>query len=396
MARAPGTISPSMTKAFDRLGHMSKDQPAEKAKEAVKPGLKVDVEPKPEAKAAEKKVEGKAGEKVPGEIDAEKTPPRQLREAYEQSKARLKALEAEANAAKQRLAEFEKKDQDWTGKLTAAEKRAQELDEKLRYTDYQQSDEYKSKYVQPFADAYETGQKHAERYMVTDAEGNKRRGTAEDFDKFMGIVDPNEAAQFATETWGNAAGMMFQDRYQLEQLAVSRQKALEDYKKNGSERQKQAQEQASNRTKAVLKEIATAWDKEMKAYQEHPRLFKERDGDEEGNALLKAGIEASDRAFKNLYPTDHRMSPEKRAEVIRDHVAVFQKAAAFDRTVRDLKSVRQQLKAARTELKQYQASEPQGGKGAAGGPAKPPPGQKAMDRLMTAVAEKARTSGIRG
>lgn len=380
--------TPQLNTAFDALDHLLSDNPPpaeqpQKADEGAEPAEKTT----PPA------------EKPPVE-DKAKTPPAKpekaatLRESYERLKKDLadrdqrlaKYQEQEKNG---KLSDEEKKT--FTEKLTAAEKRARELDDHIKFVDYQKSSEYQEKYQKPFEDAYLNGIKTATQFKITDAEGNVRQATAEDFKAIMAIDDPDAAASKIEELFGTGvkAQNVAQARNKIVESWDARNNALADFTKKGAEFFKQRSE-AMQKSQS---ELATAWKTERDAGLERlPQLFKPVEGDDKGNQILEAGYALADLAFSALAAEEAAKLPKfvqermvngklPPLEMAKLHAAIRNKAGAFDRVAFQLKSERTKVAELQKQLDGFKKSQPgEGEQGRA-----PAGGGNLLDSLDAAI-----------
>lgn len=335
------------------------------------PDKKPDETPKPpENKAPETP---KPGDKPPDKPSdkAPVTAP-ELRKAYDTLKTEHAKIKSEFENFK-KATSTPKEDPEKKAlqeKLSVAEKRLGELDETLRYTNYERSPEFRDKYQKPYEDAYVAGRKKVatldveERAIETEdpATGEKskkviqeaRPATEADFDRLMQITDDRQARQLAKQLFGADAPIAMAMREKVVELSQAGQSAIENYKKEGAAREKQAQEMTT-RQKA---EINAAWTQLNKAIVEkHPHLFAPVEGDDEGNALLEKGFAFVDRAFGE----DAAKIPPQ--ELVKIHSQIRNRAAGFGRQVLINKRQAAEIKELKAQLEELQRSEPGGGDG---------------------------------
>ena len=93
------------------------------------------------------------------------------------------------------------------------------------------------------------------------------------------------------------------------------------------------------------------------AAEKYPDWFKEKEGDEKGNELLRKGYELVDKVF--LGSAD--VPPE---ELVAQHSAIRNRAAAFGRLAHQLRTANSRVAELEKELESYKDSEPKGGDGA--------------------------------
>src|SRR5439155_3548115 len=103
-----------------------------------------------------------------------------------------------------------------------------------------------------------------------------RKGTQEDFDTLMRIQDDDEAATWASKLFGPKAPMLLFHRERVQEANNQRRNALEEFRKTGSEREKQRMELITNHQKTVR----TIFDKTKDAgIEQYPQFFKPSDDD---------------------------------------------------------------------------------------------------------------------
>jgi len=297
-------------------------------------------------------------------------PAPELRKAYEELKAKHKALEAEYGTVKNRPPVEDPEKKELLTKSEQLAKKAADLEEKLKFTDYEQSDEYKDKYFKPYADAFHAGRLKTASFSTQqkiDPETGSvieasRRATADDFDRIMSM-DDDKAADYAVELFGQSkASLILWHRENILQKNSERANALDEFRKTAGERSKTEFEARSKRSKS-LEEAFNKMNNEAKT--KHPQLFSEVDGDEEGNALLKKGYDRYTAMFNGGRTMDADGQEIKLTDeqVVQLHSEALNKAAAFNRLAKNHKKASERIKELETELEQFKASEPKAGEG---------------------------------
>lgn len=355
---------PNLNNAFSRLDEMMNEpEPADKS--AAKPA-------DAKAKAPEIQLDKKADKPAePAKPEKAAT----LRENYDKLKTQLAEREQELAKIKSERAkpvdDPEKKQ--LSEKLTAREKRLLEVENELKFSKFESTDDYKRNYLKPFADAWEEGKKISASMKIADgATGEVRQATAQDFDTVMSISDSDAAAAKIEELFGTGvkAQMVIDARREVLRANQKRINAIEDFRKQGAEREKTLSETASTRQAETVK----MWkDAVNEAVEKYP-FFKPVEGDERGNTMLSEGMALSDLAFGALGPdaveklpknvqallVEGKLPPQ---ELVKLHSAIRNKAGAFDREAHKNKALTAELKELKSKLEEYEKSEP--GKGAA-------------------------------
>ena len=305
----------------------------------------------------------------------------------EHKAARLKA-ETELSELRKTMAPPEKV-KEYQEKLTTYEKRAKELEDQLAFIDYSKSKDFNEKYQKPYDDAWAKWMGELGELMVTDAAGNERALAPTDLLELVNLP-LQKAREQAEATFGNFANDVMAARKEIRGLFESQQKALSEAQKSGAERIKQLQAQQQEQQESARNEIRNLWTESNKAATEDPNYgkhFKPIEGDEEGNTRLKKGYEMADEAFR-VNPNAPGLTAENRAEVVRLHAAIRNRAAGFGRLAYQNAQLEAKLTALTKELNRYKNAEPGAGETRpAGEPAGG--GGSAMERALAELRKRA-------
>lgn len=374
-APAPAKGS-AKSRMFDKLGEYSGGKkPEPKPAEAPAPA-KVDdppAEPKPGEAAAPA---AKPGEKPPDK----KANPWDL---YNKSKETVKSLET-------RIAELEGKQmkpeqqKEWESKTA----RLKELEEEIRYTNYQKSTEFQEKYQKPYDQAWKRAMTDLNELTVADGNGGERPMVANDILEIVNMP-LKEARALAVQKFGDFADDAMAHRKQIRNLYDEQSNALETVRKEGETRDKQRQEQQQTQMRAVTKEVQETWDSTNEAVrsdEKYGRYFTPVEGDQEGNQRLAKGFELADRAFREN-PMMAKDGDERRS-IVQRHAAVRNRAAAFGRLVYQNDRLLGELTDTKAKLAKYEGSEPPAGGSTP--PKTPTNGGTAQSRLHSALEKFAK------
>lgn len=279
-----------------------------------------------------------------------------LRTAYENVKRRNQELEQQIREVQQNKPQEDPRLKTYQERLEAAEKRREELESEIRYSAYERSPEYLDKYQKPFEKAYQWGRQSVTHLKVLNEDGSSRPAVPEDFDKILLIPNDGDAVDAAESMFGNKARLVLDHRWEMKKLDAARYEAIEDFRKQGGERQaKMTEAEARHR-----EHIGQEWTKlNQEAADRFPKWFKPEDGDEDGNNLLEEGYALADKAFSS----GNGKSPE---EMVRLHASIRNRAAAFTREVYRNNKLSERVSELEKQLAEYQSSEP--GPGEGGGP----------------------------
>jgi len=378
---APEPPKPKSAKSrmFEELG--KKAQPTN-APEPERPGA--DEPPKseggasPEASSSTPVTEGAP---TPGK--KEKANPWKVIDEY---KGRTAKLEAELAEAKKAVIDPKEKET-LSAKLAEYEKRNQELEQEIRFTNYSKSREFAEKYQKPYEDAWRKAMDDLGELTIEGPEG-VRPIKAEDLLELVNMP-LQKAREAANATFGDFADDVMAHRKEIKSLFEQQNKALEDARKNGATRDQQRNEQFKKVMGEIDKQVADSWTAshgELMKDEKNAPFFKPVEGDDEGNKRLEHGYQLAQKAF-SMNPKDPRLTPEQRKQAVREHLAVFHRAAAAGRLLYWLQRERDAHTATRKELDKYRGAEP--GKGEGDPSATPSGPAKASDSVFGALRKLA-------
>jgi len=330
---------------------------------------------KPDEKKAEAQPDKK--EETPKPVKAA-----ELRTAYEGLKKRVKdELEPELTTLRTRIKEIEsKKPEDnkpLIDELESTKKRRDELEEEIKYLNYQKSSEYQEKYVKPYQEAWQRALADLEELTVETAEGGSRTANAQDLLKLANLP-LGEARKLARELFGDAADDVMAHRRTIRELSLAQNKALEDAQKNSAEREKELTARRQIEHQKALDLWREANETLAKKY---PNWFAPADGDTEGNKLLTTGFALADLHFigaKDLTAEQIDALPQRFRDAIRakgnldvqDRVSLDallrNKIASHSRIAFRLKKATDRIKELEKSLAEYEESAPKGKPGQSG------------------------------
>lgn len=252
-----------------------------------------------------------------------------------------------------------------TARVEAAEKRAKELEEHIRFVDYEKSSEFVEKYDKPYKSAWTRAMTELKELSVTDpATGNQRPITSEDMLELVNMPLPT-AITTAKQIFGDAAEYVMSQRNEIRKQFEAQSAALSDARKNGAEHQTRMQEQIKNWHTQTEAQIKQTWEKANAAVLENPEtgaFFKPREGDQEWNQRLAKGFQLVDSAFSSN-PKDPKLTPEQRKSIVERHSAVRNRAASWGPLKYENGQLKAKLEALEKQLKGYKDSSPGVGSG---------------------------------
>lgn len=329
-------------------------------------------------KTAEEELDELDGKPKPKEEDKPKEPDKpmkaaDLRSAYDTLKKRVREdFEPQIASLQSKIKELESKRIDESplhNEIKSLREGRDELEKRVRFLDYKESDEFREKYQKPYHEAWQRALADLSELTIADEGGNERAATAQDL-MMLANMKLGEARVKARQLFGDAADDVMTHRRIIRELSEAQNKALEDAKTNSVERAKkldterQIQHQEAQR---LWKEANESLSKK------YPKWFAEVEGDESGNSLLKKGFALADLHFisaKGLSPEQIEALPERFRDAIKskgdldlkDRVALDallrNKIASHSRLASSLKQARDRIKELESTLAEYENSEP--------------------------------------
>lgn len=348
---APAKPGSAKSRLFSNIGKYADGKPKPEPKAAEKPAAAPAPEPNEGGEPPEATPEPKPGDKPAAATDPKKKA--NPWELYNQSKTEVKNLQT-------KLAELEAKvmkpeqQKEWESKQA----RLKELEEEIRYTNYQKSEEFKTKYQQPYDAAWKRAMSDLGELKMTDNEGNERDMSAEDL---LDVVNLplKEARQKAVEKFGDFADDAMQHRKEIRRLYDEQAAAIATARTEGAAREQKKVEEQKQAFKSVCSEVQEVWNtanEAAKADDKYGKFFQPKEGDQEWNQRLAKGTELADRAFSEN-PAFAKTSDERRS-IVQRHAAVRNRAAAFGALVHSNNRLESQLTDLKAKLARYEGAEP--------------------------------------
>lgn len=346
--------------------------------------------PEPESNASA--AEPSAQPSVPAATPAPAKPtgkvsPWKLVDEYKGKAAKLEAELLEVK--KQIVPEQDRKSLD--ERMTSIQKRNEELENEIRFTNYQKSKEFNDKYQMPYEAAWGRAIKELGEILVTDPSTGQQRVAAPQDLQLLVNMPLGQAREVANSMFGDFSDDVMAHRKEIRGLFEAQHAALEDARKNGAERDKNRMADMERQMGALRADIKKSWDTintEVLNDPSYGPLFKPRDGQDGWNTALQKGYELVDQGFMRR-PDDPGLSPEERQTIIKIHAAIRNKAAGWNALRWENQQLVSQLEALKKKLAGYAESAP-----AAGENEPPPAGQsnggRAMDRVIADLRKLAK------
>ena len=276
-------------------------------------------------------------------------------------KAKVAKLEADhVEVSKRAIPEDQWKKTNET--LAQRESRLKELEEEIRYVNYSKSEEFKTKYQQPYEKQWQRTMAELGELTVETADGGIRPLAANDI---LDLVNAplGKAHEMAVERFGDLWPEVMAHRKEIRKLFDEQLSALDEARKSGADREKSITEQSQRQYAETSTQIRETWSKANEEVTVDPKYgsyFTPVDGDQEGNLRLAKGFELADRAFSEN-PLAPGLTTEQRQGIVRRHAAVRNRAAAFGRLTYQNQQSKTRIADLEKQLAEYKGSEPAAG-----------------------------------
>lgn len=367
---APPDAQPAIPMSFvDKVAAAGKDIAKPPAKEIPTDAKKTADDPSaqkssPKAEAPKGGLDAKLPEssavKKAVEVDDSKidwkTAPKHFQQAHDKLLAKVKEFESKSTPKADELPEYKELKE----KVTAKEKeyaelqtRYKEVEEAIRYADFEKSPEFQRDYVKPWHEAWNKGVRDGAGFSVPNEDGTMRKASQKEIADIIAQPDEDTAIEMAEKLFQNPlrAGKVLKLR---EEFATAQQKMDQvkaEYRTKGTEIEKQTASQRAEMRKQYDSLVETH---KKEWAEKNPQWMKPDEGDEEGAKKLELGIKAADLVFSDMSNLSH----EQAAKLVAD---TRNRAAAFGHVAHKLEQRDARIAELEAKLKEYEESEP--GKG---------------------------------
>lgn len=247
-------------------------------------------------------------------------------------------------------------------RFTALQKRNEELEQHIRFVDYSKSQEFVEKYRKPYEEAWSRAVSGLKGLKVQFTDPNTQEVVARD-------LTPQDIASLANMDPA-AARLEIKNRFpedaaevrgyvdKIRDMAYAQDQALEAQKTKGGEWQTQQAE----KMKAAHEANSKLWAQFSKEAAEKHAALRPVEGDDERNMKLEKATAFVQKALSSK-ASDPNLTEEQRAEVIKQHVAVRNRAIAYSVLMHENKALKAQLAEKEAALKAFDESAPTDGNG---------------------------------
>ncbi len=278
-------------------------------------------------------------------VDEHKT----ARAKLETELVELKKLVPNEAARKKEVAELEQ-----------YRKRAQELEDEIRFVNYEKSPEFQDKYQKPYKEAWTKAMNELRELTIEQEDGTHRQVSPNDLLRLVN-APLGQAREMAETMFGAFANDVMVHRKEIKNLFDKQSSALEEARTKGAERERTMLESYQNMTQTMQKTVSGHWQKAQEAALADANIgkyLKPIEGNEEHNTRLTKAQELIDQAFKEN-PLDPRLTEEQREAIVKRHAALRNRAIAYGPLMNENKTLQARVSELEEKLKQYQGSTPE-------------------------------------
>jgi len=265
------------------------------------------------------------------------------------------------------------------------------LEGELKFYNYQGTEEFKSKYEKPYADAFAEVMTELKHSTVIE-NGEERAATPQDILRLVNEPDARKAKAMAKDVFGDIADDAMRYRTVLKGLWDKRSMALDQAKKDADAHFKALTEERQGKIQTVQSEIAENWNKfneTIRALPDDREFFNPPEGNQEIASILESGFKAFDEAL-NTNPGDLRLSSDARKAALKAHAAARWRSAGYSVAKHLLKLARAENAELKARLEQYEESTPGSVPEGRKQPSTPAASGRVTDQVFARLRSKAR------
>jgi hypothetical protein len=308
--------------------------------------------PKPDEEEVEKPEEVEA--QKTGQEKGQRVKPWDLVEKFKTKNAQLEKELAEyrTKAGSQELPK------EALDKINTLETRNKELEDEIRFVSYSKSKDFQENFQKPYQEAWQRAITELQELQITEQDGSTRMATESDLIS-LATMPLGQARKLAKEWFGEAVEDVIAHRRTVRELYQKQQKALEDARKNGGEREKQATIEQQAKAKAQADRVTKEWDSINSEAVSKYEFLRPVEGQNERNERLEKATKFVDDSFG--LSVHNAKTEQERQEILQRHSALRNRAIGFSVLKHENKTLRAELEELKKSLAEFQTSEPSSG-----------------------------------
>jgi hypothetical protein len=306
----------------------------------------------------------------------------------DQFKARALKAETEAlELRKQIIPEDQRKAA--SSEVESLRKQNAEMQEELRYVNAKKYDPEIQKAQSEYEASFRRAMYEFRDLTVSDPNNPvapARRFTPDDMLELVNL-DLRPAREVAEKVFGSFANDVMAHRKTIRDLFDAQESKLVELKKTGATRDQQRLAQRQEQMGKVSSFVKTTYESAVKEALENPQIgtwLKPKDGDTAWNEALDKATKFVEGAYQQN-ALDPRHTPEQRAEIVRQHAAIRNRAIGYTPLFREFKRVTKELEATAKELAAFKKTTPSTGGREAPSQEQPAHGMDALRQAMAKI-----------
>ena len=283
-----------------------------------------------------------------------------LGQLLNKSRKQIKQLEKELTDLRTKSSELSKLTE-IQDRLEKESKRREELEKRIELVDYTASEHFDKTYRQPFVAAWKRALADLSQLKMTLPDGTTRTPTEQDIESLARMA-PGEFDEAAEALFGKSAARASHHVEEIRKLSDAQRQAIVEAQEQGTTVLKQQREQQESQMRSIQATAAGLYEKVLQSAQAKQQFLQAKEGDDDWNASLDKATKFVSERWKGN-PLDPHLSPEQRAEVIKGHVAIRNRAIAYTPMLRTIRGQEAEIKSLKEKLSGYEQSEPGKGDG---------------------------------
>lgn len=276
----------------------------------------------------------------------------------------VEAYKGRAIKAELRIAELEAAHKpgeipaDIKEKFSTLEARNKELEDEIRHVNYSKSNEFVETYQKPYEQAWASAIADLKELVITNDDGSSRQATAHDLIA-LANMPLGQARIEAKKMFGDSADDVMAHRRVIRDLSEKQNKALDEAKTKGGEREQQRTAEMTAKQKARAEATAKVWHAVNEEAVQKYEYLRPVEGETERNAKLEKAQKFVDETMKKSL--SQAKTDEERDQILRSHAAVRNRAIGFSVMKHENVTLRAKVAELEKALAEFQGSEPTGG-----------------------------------
>ena len=310
--------------------------------------------PKPEAAKPEPKIPENQKSVRGGSLE-------EFRKNYETTKkerddlaSKLKALETAREEGTK--AEIKKATEAYEKKVAELEAKYNEVETRLKFTDYTRSSEYKEKFEKPLESAWREAIADISGATIELEDGTERQASVQDIQALL-HMPAIAAARRANELFGAAAPAVLQHRNAILSLTRARENAIKEYQEKGAEREREMSAKASQQ----MERIYGTFNETIKHYETADASLYGRPEDPEEQKYWDKGDRLIALAVKRQGLDESLPEEEQSAILTKAQATVAARARAFGPLIARMHKLEAEVESLRGKQAKLVKSEPGNG-----------------------------------